>query len=76
MSLMNTSKFIKLVYSYLGYKHIERSNEVDNQIDDALKEVEELAQFSYTFVEFGYLLDFLKYISAYKKLLENTTSYY
>ncbi len=76
MSLMNTSKFIKLVYSYLGYKHIERSNEVDKQIDDALKEVEELAQFSYTFVEFDYLLDFLKNNSAYKKLLENTTSYY
>lgn len=73
---MNTSKFIKLVYSYLGYRHIERSEEIDKQIDVCLKEVEELAQFNYIYVEFDYLLDFLKEHKAYKKLLENTTSYY
>ena len=76
MSLMNTSKFIKLVYSYLGYKHILRSDEIDKQIEECLDEVIKLAQFNYIYVEFDYLLDFLKEHKAYKKLLENTTSYY
>lgn len=76
MSLMNTSKFINLVYSYLGYKHITRSEEIDKAIEDSLKEIEQIAQFKYAYVEFDYLLDFLKKNEAYKKLLEGTTSYY
>ena len=76
MSLMNISKFVKLVYSYLGYKHIERSEDVDKLIEESLKEVEALAQFNYIYVEFDYQLDFLKSHEAYQKLLNNTSSYY
>lgn len=76
MSLMNISKFVNLVYSYLGYKHITRCEEIDNEIEKCLKEVEAIAQFKYIYVEFDYELDFLKNNIAYQRLLKDTTSYY
>ena len=76
MSLMNTFKFINLVYSYLGYKHIIRNDEIDLKINDCLKEIENLQQFKYIYTEFDYKLDFLNNNEAYKKLLDKTESYY
>ncbi len=73
---MNTSKFYKLAYSYLGYRNIEPSKEIDKLIEECLEEVEKLAQFKYICEEFDYKLDFIKNNKAYLDFLDGTTSYY
>lgn len=73
---MNISRFYKLAYSYLGYRNIEPSKEIDKLIDECLKEIEALAQFKYICEEFDYKLDFIKNNKAYLDFLDGTTSYY
>lgn len=76
MSLKNTSKFMHMVYSYLGYKKIVASPEMDKLILECLKEVEELSQFKYIYQEFDYRLDFLVGNKVYERFLKNCSSYY
>ena len=64
-----------MVYSYLGYKKIERDPEIDKLIDEALEEIEEINQFNYIYASFDYRLDFLNNNQAYQKYLDGSDSY-
>lgn len=74
---MLSKSFLKiknLIYKYLGYKNIN-SFDLDNEIDEALAEVEKISQFNYEYKEFIEIFDFLK-IDGYKEIINNATSYY
>ena len=73
---MNTSKFYKLAYSYLGYRNVEPNEHIDKLIEESLEEVKKLSQFQYICQEFDYKLDFIKNNQVYLDFLDGTTSYY
>ena len=75
MFLKNYSSLIDNTYSYLGYKNIPKSKEIDLLIEECLKEVIELSSFKYIYQEFDYILDFLKE-KPYLDYLKGATSYY
>ena len=56
MCLKNYSSLIDNAYSYLGYRNIPRSKEIDLLIEECLKEVIELSSFKYIYQEFDYIL--------------------
>lgn len=63
------------IYSYLNYKNIDKSNEIDLLIEESLDEVKKLSRFKYVYQEFDYLLDFLHH-ESYINLLNGCKSYY
>lgn len=75
-SLKNTSKFIKMVYSYLGYKNISHDEKIDKLIDECIDEIIDISQFNYIYSRFDYRLDFLNNHKAYNNLLQDSNSYY
>ncbi|MCR5349943.1 MAG: hypothetical protein K6E20_03025 [Acholeplasmatales bacterium] len=75
MSSKSFSKISKHCYSYLGYKNINETRDIDEIIDKCLEEIEQISQFRYTFVEFENRFDFLNK-DEYIRLLKDCDSYY
>jgi len=65
----NYSKLVDLAYNYLGYKKINRCEEIDLLIFECIDEIEKLNSFKYIYQEYDYLIDVLNkepYISYLK----------
>lgn len=75
MSLRNYSRLKDIVYYYLGYKNINRDDNIDRLIDECLRELEDIARFKALFVEYDYVLDFLNK-EPYLAFLKGATKYY
>lgn len=75
MSLRNYSRLKDIVYYYLGYKNINRDDNIDKLIDECLEELESIARFKALFVEYDYVLDFLNK-EPYLAFLKGATKYY
>lgn len=75
MSSINYSKISHLVYSYLGYRDMNRDEATDKLIIECLEEIEQISSFQYIYQRFDYVLDFLKQ-KPYLDYLGNSTSYY
>ena len=76
MSLVNYSNIVDLAYTYLGYSNQGRSEDIDKLIDESIKELEEISQFKYIYIDMDYKLDFIKNNPIYEKFLEGTDHYY
>ncbi|MBQ3252936.1 MAG: hypothetical protein IJA65_00130 [Acholeplasmatales bacterium] len=75
MSLKNYSNLLDNVYNYLGFKNIEKNNDIDELINECLKEIESLSSFNYRYQEFDYILDFLNK-EPYLSFLNGCSGYY
>lgn len=75
MSSKTFSKVSRFAYTYLGYKNINETRNLDDEIDKCLEEIEQISQFKYVFVEFEERFDFLNR-DEYIKLLKDCKSYY
>lgn len=75
MCLKNYSNLITNIYSYLGFKGIEKSDELENIIKESLDEVIKLTRFKALYQEFDYLIDCLNK-EPYKSFLNGTSGYY
>lgn len=69
------SKVRRHAYTYLGYKKIGESEEMDALIDECLHEIEEISQFKYIYTLMNERLEFLNQ-EAYKRLLKDSSEYY
>ena len=75
MSSKSFSKISKYVYTYLGYKNINDTKNLDSEIDKCLEEIEEINQFNYIYIELNDKLPFLDN-KSYDNLLKDCESYY
>lgn len=75
MSLRNCSKLIDLAYRYLGYRKINRSQEIDLLINECITEIESINGFKYIYQEFDYIIDVLNK-EPYLSYLDGSQSYF
>lgn len=75
MSLKNYSNLKNNIYSYLGYRNIGYSADIDSLIDECLEEVEKISNFDYRYVEFDKIIDVLNK-EPYLSHLKDSKSYY
>lgn len=75
MSLKNYSKYRSLVYSYLDFKGVKESKEINELIEECTKEVEENNTFLYIYQEFDYILSCLNK-EPYLEFLSGCRGYY
>lgn len=59
MSSVKSLKLQNSIYTYLGYKNIKPTADIDCLIDECLKEIEQLNSFKYIYQEFSSIPDFL-----------------
>ena len=71
----NYSNLLDNIYNYLGFKNIEKNNDIDELIKECLKEIEELSSFKYRYQEFDYIVDFLNK-EPYLSFLNGCSGYY
>lgn len=71
----NYSDLLDNIYNYLGFKNIEKNNDIDELIKECLKEIEELSSFKYRYQEFDYVLDFINK-EPYLSFLNGCSGYY
>ena len=75
MSLRNYSDLINLCYAYIGYKKENKDLYIENKVLEAIKELENISQFKYIYVEYTNLLPFLNK-EPYLKFLKGSKSYF
>lgn len=75
MSLKNYSNLLDNVYNYLGFKNIEKNNDIDELIMECLDEISSISSFKYRYQEFDYILDFLNK-EPYLSFLKDCSGYY
>lgn len=68
---MNSSDFKTQIYSYLGFRGVNASAEIDGVIESCLKELDGIAQFNYTYKFFESPPNFLK-TQGYVEFLKGT----
>ncbi len=64
-----------LILKYLGYKNFKYDEVIDKLIDDIIKEVIQLANFKYTYLEFKEVMPFLNENQVYLDYLKGSNSY-